>query len=91
MMKNDLLNNGYVIIDNVFSDKDICDLRNVSLRYFNNGGGFVSSTGKAKPDWIKDPKLRLLREKWESKSIDKLISKIILRSENEEKFIRKRN
>jgi len=61
-MKNSelLRKNGYVIVQNVFSSQQVSQLRSDIIQYFSNGGGFANAGGRAKPDWIKDPKCKSL-------------------------------
>jgi len=76
-MNEELKDNGFIIIRGVFSSEDIDLMRMESMRYFNSGGGFSNSTGKAKPDWVKEDSLQQLRKKTEEKDFSKIISELI--------------
>ena len=76
-MNKEFLNNGYCIIDEVFSPEEISKMRNISLEYFHNSGGFRDNTGRAKPDWIKDDNLSNLRQIVNSKKLETLIQDLI--------------
>ena len=76
-MNKQFLNDGYLIIDKVFSHQEIEEMRNISLDYFHNCGGFRDNTGRAKPDWIKDQKLSKIREIIESKNVENIIQDLI--------------
>lgn len=76
-MNNRFLKEGYGIAKGVFSKDEISLARELSLEYFKNGGGFNNSTGRAKPDWIKEESLVRLKELIFSKNIDKIIERVI--------------
>lgn len=69
--------NGYCILENVFNGDEISLMRQISLNYFHEDGGFKDNTGRAKPDWIKDKKLQSLNKIVSSKNLDQIISGII--------------
>ena len=64
----DLLQSGYTIVKNIFSVDEINLLRSEALKFFENGGGFTDSTGRARPDWIKANQLKLMYVIWKSKT-----------------------
>ena len=68
---------GYHIVDEVFSSEEIGRMREISYNYFLNDGGFRDSTGRAKPDWIKDESLLELKEIIDSKNLEDVIENII--------------
>lgn len=76
-MNSEFLDSGFVIAKNVFTEEEVRFFREVSLKYFAQGGGFPDSTGRAKPDWIKEEKLSLLYEKWQSKNLESIIGSLI--------------
>lgn len=76
-MNSEFSDNGFAIIKNVFTEEEVNFFREVSLEYFAQGGGFADSTGRAKPDWIKEQKLSSLYEKWQSKNIEGIIENLI--------------
>jgi len=76
-MNYELLADGFTVVENVFTEKEVLLFRKTSLDYFNNNGGFSSSTGRAKPDWIREKELNTIYEKWNSKNISKIIENII--------------
>lgn len=76
-MNCELLTDGFTIVKGVFTEKEVQLFRKISLGYFNNNGGFPDSTGRAKPDWIKEDELSTIYEKWNSKNVEKIIQDII--------------
>jgi hypothetical protein len=81
-MNKDFLNDGYCIVDGVFSLQEVDKMRNISLEYFNNSGGFRDNTGRAKPDWINDNNLSILKQIVYSKNLETLIRDLIGESVN---------
>lgn len=76
-MNQELLEKGFIIVKNVFTEEEVSFFRKISLEYFNNKGGFASSTGRAKPDWIKEDRLSLLYEKWRYKNMESIIEGLV--------------
>lgn len=76
-MNRNFLDDGFILIENVFTPQEVELFRIVSLEYFSKNGGFSDSTGRAKPDWIKEESLSSLYEKWNSKKIENIIRDLI--------------
>lgn len=76
-MSGNLLDDGFVIVKNVFTEEEVKYFREVSLKYFSKNGGFADSSGRAKPDWIKEEELSGLYKKWNCKNIENIINTLI--------------
>ena len=76
-MNQELLRDGFTIIKNFFTEEEVNYFRKSSLQYFSSNGGFLDSSGRAKPDWIKEESLLPLYQKWNSKKIEKTIESYI--------------
>ena len=76
-MENELKTNGYMIVENVFTDIEINEMRKIALAYFKNGGGFKNSGGAAKPDFIKVEMLKPILSHISNKKLDNIIEDII--------------
>jgi len=72
-----ILTDGYTVVKNIFSADEIATFRKGALDFFSAGGGFANSTGRAKPDWIKEKELLPLYEIYKSKNIEKIIEGLI--------------
>ena len=76
-MNKELNKKGCVIINNVFTEEQIEKMRNISLNYFSQGGGFSSAGGKAKPDWIKEEQLNNLLAVYDLEKMINLVSEYV--------------
>lgn len=76
-MNEQFLNDGYLVIEDIFTKEEVEFCRNISLEYFKKGGGFRNSTGKAKPDWIKEEELKPLYNLLASKNLEKIVENLI--------------
>jgi hypothetical protein len=76
-MNQEFLNKGYVLIPNVFTNDEIELMRDLSIRYFKEGGGFTNAGGFAKPDYIKEDVLHPIYELIESKNLESIIQELI--------------
>lgn len=76
-MNEQLLNDGYLVVKNLFTKEEVQFCRDVSLEYFKKGGGFRNSTGRAKPDWVKESELKPLYDLWASKNVEKVVENLI--------------
>jgi len=76
-MNEELNKKGFIIIKSVFSVDQIEKMRQVSLDYFSNGGGFSNAGGFAKPDWVKVAELSSLLKEFDLNKMEKLISKYV--------------
>ena len=68
---------GFVRIPEFFSKEEVEAMRQLALNYFEQGNGFSSDGGKAKPDWIKDEKLQELFEIVSKKDIESTVSELV--------------
>ena len=71
------MNNGFLVINNLFSTEETELIRKHTIDYFRSGGGFRMPPGFAKPDWVSDPSLKEVRSIVESKKMENIISNII--------------
>lgn len=76
-MNSLLEENGFVIIENLYSKDQIDKMREISLDFFSSGGGFDNSGGIAKPGWIEESALSSLYELCGVDSLALKISKIV--------------
>jgi hypothetical protein len=76
-MNSSLDKNGFMIIPEVFSSEQIQKMRDISLNYFKEGGGFSNAGGFAKPDWIKDERLRSLVDLYNMEEIKQIVSSCV--------------
>jgi hypothetical protein len=76
-MNTDLKNKGFVIVPDVFDVSSVSKMREVSKQYFNSGGGFANSGGRAKPDWIKEDKLVDIKDIIDSANLESIVSSLI--------------
>lgn len=83
-MNPELEDKGFIIIKDFFSSEDISEMREISSKYFDQGGGFDNSGGMARPGWIADEKLSRLLELC---SVEKLINSISSIIEEEVGFV----
>jgi len=76
-MNHDFLNKGYIVIPNVFTIDEIKRMRDLSIQYFKDGGGFKNAGGFAKPDYIKEDILSPIYELIETKNLESVIQELI--------------
>lgn len=76
-MNQEFLDKGYTIIPNLFTEEEINLMREISLEYFKNGGGFSNQGGYAKPDYIKEESLQPIYELIKSKDLESIIENLI--------------
>jgi len=76
-MNQQLNKEGFTIIKSVFSVDQVEKMRQISLDYFSNGGGFSNAGGFAKPDWIKVAELSSLLKEVNLNKMEKLISEYV--------------
>tara|TARA_R100000388_G_scaffold23750_1_gene18044 strand:+ start:4732 stop:5415 length:684 start_codon:yes stop_codon:yes gene_type:complete len=76
-MNDELSKNGFIILKSHYSKEEIAAMKEKAMRYFENGGGFRDSTGRAKPDWIKEESLKDLKELVNSEKLRLKISELI--------------
>ena len=76
-MNEELRKSGFTLVRNFYSQDQISRMKEEALQYFNNGGGFRDSTGKAKPDWLSEPSLENLKLLVNSESIRLKVSELV--------------
>jgi hypothetical protein len=67
------MKNGFLIIRELFNLKEVQVIRNCTVDYFRNGGGFRLPPGFAKPDWISDPSLIEIKRIVDTKKMKDII------------------
>jgi len=76
-MNKELYNNGFVVVKNVYSEEQISNMRQSSLAFFSEGGGFKNAGGHAKPDWIKEDSLSELLHEYNMDKMQTLVSEYV--------------
>jgi len=71
------LEDGFTVVKNVFTENEVASFRQQSMEFFVAGGGFTNSTGRAKPDWIKEKQLQPLYSLWQSKNVEGIVKDLI--------------
>jgi hypothetical protein len=69
--------NGFIVLKKVFSLEQINKMKKISLKYFSEDGGFQNAGGFAKPDWIKEEKLKDLLSEYCLNEIESLVSRYV--------------